>query len=236
MSGSQRVFPIAKALCDVTAADDLDGGRGLSPMSGAAPEIGSQLIQAVASVFSANARSCSANASRVLLAMCCSYQFAPSKFCAPATLPMGTPPCDGKNNTPTALKRVISAHSYCLAPRRERPLPLSPNYTILLACALRFLLCVYDLSSHEFLAMTGFHPSSLAASIISLRLQCRSRGELHPFPFRRSPGLLQLGQQPCSILGLLMKFYGIIYPFRGIMILVGVEVKFSFVNLYNLRK
>ena len=33
-----------------------------------------------------------------------------------------------------------------------------------------------------------------------------------------------------------MKFYGIIYPFRGIMILVGVEVKFSFVNLYNLRK
>ena len=33
-----------------------------------------------------------------------------------------------------------------------------------------------------------------------------------------------------------MKFYGIIYPFRGIMILVGVEVKLSFVNLYNLRK
>ena len=39
MSGSQRIFPIAKALCYVTAADDLDGGRGLSPMSGAAPEI-----------------------------------------------------------------------------------------------------------------------------------------------------------------------------------------------------
>ena len=51
MGGSQRIFPIAKALCDVTAADDLDGGRGLSPMSGAAPEIGSQLIQAVACVF-----------------------------------------------------------------------------------------------------------------------------------------------------------------------------------------
>ena len=51
MGGSQRIFPIAKALCDVTATDDLDGGRGLSPMSGAAPEIGSQLIQAVACVF-----------------------------------------------------------------------------------------------------------------------------------------------------------------------------------------
>ena len=54
MGGSQRIFPIAKALCDVTAADDLDGGRGLSPMSGAAPEIGNQLIQAVASVFFRN--------------------------------------------------------------------------------------------------------------------------------------------------------------------------------------
>ena len=51
MGGSQRIFPIAKALCDVTATDDLDGGRGLSPMSGAAPEIGRQLIQAVACVF-----------------------------------------------------------------------------------------------------------------------------------------------------------------------------------------
>ena len=128
------------------------------------------------------------------------------------------------------------AHSCHPYTTERAPAALSPNYTILLACALRFLLCVYDLSSHEFLAMTGFHPSSLAASIISLRLQCRSRGELHPVPFRRSPGLLQLGQQPCSILGLLMKFYGIIYPFRGIMILVGVGVKFSFVNLYNLRK
>ena len=51
VGGSQRIFPIAKALCDVTATDDLDGGRGLSPMSGAAPEIGRQLIQAVACVF-----------------------------------------------------------------------------------------------------------------------------------------------------------------------------------------
>lgn len=32
MGGSQRIFPIAKALCDVTATDDLDGGRGLSPL------------------------------------------------------------------------------------------------------------------------------------------------------------------------------------------------------------
>ena len=67
------------------------------------------------------------------------------------------------------------------APRRERPLPLSPNYTILLTCALMGFLCVYDLPSHDFLAMTGFRPSGFPPRSYPCAYSADRMGHCTPF-------------------------------------------------------
>ena len=67
------------------------------------------------------------------------------------------------------------------APRRERPLPGILNYTILLTCATRIFLCVHDLPSHDFLAMTGFRPSGFPPRSYPCAYSADRMGHCTPF-------------------------------------------------------